>query len=174
MQDAGSVAGVIAALRLCIASLIAVGFPALAQDRRAPVPEPTNTALITATAEAAVGCAVAANMQAVDRTQFAGASEWQANDELPGFRHNSLPISITVLDAQSDVGPRCIVNATLASQYDQSQLATALRVLLPGQPVSDDNGVLWRIGRSPNGRSLLMVRDEVRDQPEIRFVGAGF
>jgi hypothetical protein len=154
--------------------LIAVGSPAHAQDARAPVPEPTNTALITATAEAAVGCAVAASVQGVDSAGFTEAEGWRADPQLPGFRHSSLPVSITVTQAQSGVGPRCVVNATLASQYDQRQLATALQVLLPGQPVNHDSGVLWRFGRSPNGHSLLMVRDEVRAQPEIRFVGAGF
>lgn len=154
--------------------LVAVGSPAFAQDRRAPVSEPTNATLIADTAEAAVACALAATVQGVEITRFAEDSEWQADAQLPGFRHISNPISVTVIQTQPDVAPQCIVNATLASQYDQSQLATALRVLLPGQPVSDDSGVRWRIGRSPNGRSLLMVRDEVRAKPEIRFVGAGF
>ena len=154
--------------------LVAVGSPAFAQDQGAPVPEPTNAALIADTAEAAVACAVAATVQGVEITHFSEDSEWQADAQLPGFRHVSNPISVTVTQAQPDVVPKCIVNATLVSQYDQNQLATALRALLPGQPVSDDSGVLWRIGHSPNGRSLLMVRDEVRPQPEIRFVAAGF
>lgn len=158
--------------RLAMVAFAAVGVPASAQPSSPP--SATNPALIAATLEAAVGCAVAAGPESIDRGRFEGSADWLADVQLPGFRHASMPIAITFVPALDAAPTRCEVRATLASQEDQRQMALALRVLLPQPPVDQDGGELWRFGRSPNGRSLFMVRDAVRPQPEIRFVGMAF
>lgn len=161
-----------AAATLVLAGL--VGPAADAQLRRSPPAPADNSALIAATAEAAVGCAVAATPTGVDGARFGNSSEWVATSEPLGFRHSSLPIIITFPAEAGAPARRCLVEATLASQGDQAQLAAALGVLLPGPPQVEDDRTLWRIGRSPNGRSLLMVRDPAGLQPVIRFTGIAF
>lgn len=153
---------------------VLVALPAAGQERRTPPREADNAQLIATTAEAAVGCAVAAGPDGVDAQRFAGSDEWIAEAQPPGYRHRTLPIVISLLPDGDGIVRRCVVNSTLASQNDQDQLALALQVLIPQQPVDHDGGMIWRFGRSPSGRSLHMVRDPANARPQILFVGAAF
>ena len=135
---------------------------------------PTNPALIAKTMEAATFCVLAAGKSGADRGRFSAGTEWIANADKTGFRHAGMPITVTFPADRDGIARICVVQATLASQDDQSQVQRAFEVVLKKKPFQQSDSVIWMLNTKTGSRGLQLFPDKISEQPKIRLIGAAF
>ncbi len=124
-------------------------------------------------ADAAATCVFAAGKEGVDKSKFEESDKWVPSQS-GGFKHPTLPIEISFPQDPDGIARICVVNATLNSQTNQSELLAAFKVLFKKEPITQSNSEIWMFGAPPNVRGLQVFPDNESEKPEIRLIGAAF
>ena len=124
-------------------------------------------------ADAATTCVVAAGKDGVEKSKFEQSDKW-VSSQAGGFEHPTLPIEISFPQDSDGVARICVVNATLNSQGNQSELLAAFEVLFKQEPIKQSDSVIWMFGAPPNARGLQVFPDLNSEKPKIRLIGAAF
>ena len=143
----------------------------LAASHSASVPLADNPDLLFQAHIVSMSCVKAASTKGVDRSQFKQSAEWIVEADGSGMHHSSLPVTVTFPKDDDGISRGCVVQATLASQNDQTLFLKVFEVLLESKPVPDGDSMIWKLRTKKGRKDLEVFQDKTSAQPQIRVIG---